>query len=81
MWSARAGAWAARGKLPWQLPRSLLPPGVFERVGADLYRTVSGRERGELLRLVRDESGAVVKLYWATYPFTRQPQTFGPAPD
>ena len=23
------------------------------------------------------ESGAPVKLYWATYPFTRTPQTFG----
>ena len=69
-----------RGRLEAELPRSVLPPGVFERVEADLYRTVSGRERGELLRLVRDETGAVVKMYWATYPFTRQPETFGHAP-
>ena len=55
----------------------MLPPGVFSRVEPDLYRTVSGRERGELLRLVRDESGAVAKMYWATYPFTRRPEIFG----
>jgi hypothetical protein len=28
--------------------------------------------------VVRDESGEVVKLYWATYPFTRTPEVFGP---
>jgi CubicO group peptidase (beta-lactamase class C family) len=54
-----------------------LPPAVFEREGADRWRTVSGRERGELLRLVRDDAGDVVKLYWATYPFRRQPFSFG----
>lgn len=52
-------------------------PSVFEQEGADLFRTVSGRERGELLRVVRDESGDVVKLYWATYPFLRTPEVFG----
>jgi CubicO group peptidase (beta-lactamase class C family) len=52
-------------------------PAVFARERPDLYRTVSGRERGELLRIVRDERGAVVKLYWATYPFTREPEVFG----
>jgi CubicO group peptidase (beta-lactamase class C family) len=69
-----------KGRLEAKLPRSVLPPGVFERVEADVYRTVSGRERGELLRLVRDEGGAVVKMYWATYPFTRTPQVFGRPP-
>jgi len=54
-------------------------PAVFEPAGPDLYRTASGREHGELLRVVRDDSGAVTKMYWATYPFTRSPQTFGPA--
>jgi len=68
-----------KGRLEAQIPRSTLPPGVFERLDSDVYRTVAGRERGELLRLVRDDSGAVVKLYWATYPFTRSPETFGPA--
>src|SRR3712207_5840847 len=54
-----------------------VPPAVFEPAGDGVYRTASGRERGELLRVVRDEQGEVVKLYWATYPFTRAPQVFG----
>lgn len=53
-------------------------PSVFEPEGDDRFRVVSGRERGESLRVVRDESGEVVKLYWATYPFTRTPEVFGP---
>lgn len=53
------------------------PPAVFERDGENGWRTVSGRERGELLRVVRDEAGGVAKLYWATYPFTRDQQAFG----
>jgi CubicO group peptidase (beta-lactamase class C family) len=57
-------------------------PSVFELEGEDRYRTVSGRERGEVLRVVRDQEGTVVKLYWATYPFTREPETFfGVDPD
>jgi len=58
-----------------------IKPSVFEQQEPGRYRVVSGRERGELLEVVRDESGAVVKLYWATYPFTREPQLFGPAAD
>jgi CubicO group peptidase (beta-lactamase class C family) len=52
-------------------------PSVFEPEGEDRYRVVSGRERGEVLTVVRDGQGAVVRLYWATYPFTREPETFG----
>ena len=52
-------------------------PSVFESEGEDRFRTVSGRERGEVLRVVRDADGAVTKLYWATYPFTRAPEIFG----
>jgi hypothetical protein len=52
-------------------------PSVFEQLGGDRYRTVEGRERGELLRLVRDADGTVVKRYWATYPFERRPKVFG----
>ena len=51
-------------------------PSVFEADGEDRFRTISGDERGELLRVVRGEDGEVVKLYWATYPFTRAPETF-----
>jgi CubicO group peptidase (beta-lactamase class C family) len=49
----------------------------FEPLGDDRFRTVHGRERGELLRIVRDEDGTPTKLYWATYPFTREPVVFG----
>jgi CubicO group peptidase (beta-lactamase class C family) len=50
----------------------------FEALGDDRFRTVFGRERGELLRLVRDGDGNVTRLYWATYPFTRAHEVFGP---
>ena len=56
------------------------PPGrdtsVFEAVGEDLFRCAEGRERGELLRVVRDAAGEVEKLYFATYPLRREPSTF-----
>jgi CubicO group peptidase (beta-lactamase class C family) len=52
-------------------------PSVFEPAGDDRFRVVSGRERGEMLRVARDEHGEVVRLYWATYPFTRTPEIFG----
>lgn len=57
-----------------------LPPAVFEQVEPDLYRTVSGRERGELLRITRREDGSVRKLNWATYLVTREPLAFGELP-
>jgi len=53
------------------------PPAVFSAAAADLWRTESGREAGELLRVVRDDSGAVLRMHWATYAFTRGPQVFG----
>lgn len=53
------------------------PNSVFAKVTDDVYRTVSGREKGELLRLRRDDAGAVTAMNWATYRFTRQPYAFG----
>ncbi len=50
---------------------------LFEREGEDVYRTVSGREHGELLKIVRAADGRPVKLYWATYPFTRTAAPLG----
>ena len=47
--------------------------------GDDTWRIVEGRELGELLRVVRDDDGAPVKLYVATYPLTRAPAAFGEA--
>ncbi len=48
----------------------------FEPVAEDVYRCVEGRERGELLRVVRGAAGEVEKLYFATYPLRREPSTF-----
>ena len=55
-----------------------IKPSVFEQDGQGRFHVVSGRERGERLEVARDGSGAVVKLYWATYPITREPQLSGP---
>lgn len=52
-------------------------PSVFAQEGPDRFRVVSGRETGELLRVVRRADGSVDKLYWATYPVTRDPLPFG----
>jgi CubicO group peptidase (beta-lactamase class C family) len=54
------------------------PPAVFAAVEGrpDVLRTESGREAGELLRLTRDGSGAVVRMHWATYRFTRGQESF-----
>jgi len=58
------------------------PPAVFEPVDGrpDLLRTASGREAGELLRLTRDGTGAVVRMHWATYRLTRVQETFDGVP-
>jgi CubicO group peptidase (beta-lactamase class C family) len=49
------------------------PPSVFERETDDRWRTVSGLEHGEALRLVRGEDGALERMVWAGYPVTREP--------
>ena len=74
MLTVRDGTLEARIDLP---AAQTMPPSVFEKVGDDLYRTVSGRERGELLRVTRAADGTVTKLNWATYLFTREPLAFG----
>jgi hypothetical protein len=70
-------AWR-RGRLEAKLVGGV--PGrdtsFFAPEGDDVYRCVEGRERGELLRVVRDGGGAVEKLYFATYPLRREPATF-----
>jgi CubicO group peptidase (beta-lactamase class C family) len=67
-----------RGRLEARMERTprTLPPAVFERVDGTTFRTVSGRERGELLRLTRDDDGAVRLMHWATYRVTREPESF-----
>jgi CubicO group peptidase (beta-lactamase class C family) len=49
------------------------PSAVFEPEADDRWRTVSGPEHGELLRLERGADGSVVRLVWAGYPVTREP--------
>jgi CubicO group peptidase (beta-lactamase class C family) len=46
---------------------------VFERETDDRWRTVSGPEQGELLRIERGEDGSVARLVWSGYPVTREP--------
>jgi len=51
-------------------------PAHFEAEAPDRYRTTAGRERGELLLVLRDDGGSVSELRWATYALTREPRTF-----
>ena len=46
---------------------------VFAQEGRDQFRAAQGREEGELLRVVRGEDGEPVELWWAGYPFRREP--------
>ncbi len=68
-----------KARLEARFPESVswVEPAVFRREDEDLYRTVSGPEHGERLRLVRDDEGHVERMYWATYPVTRQPGVWG----
>ncbi|WP_344173567.1 serine hydrolase domain-containing protein [Pilimelia columellifera] len=72
------------GRLEARMPSAPAnqPASVFAQVPGepDLLRTVSGRELGELLRLTRDASGAVVRMRWATYRYTRTQETFDGVP-
>ena len=73
VFSARDGRLEARAI---GTPRTR-PPAVFAEEGPDRFRVTSGREQGELLRVVRRDDGSIDKLYWATYPVTRDPLPFG----
>jgi CubicO group peptidase (beta-lactamase class C family) len=48
----------------------------FAPDGDDRYRCVEGRERGELLKVVRGAGGEIDKLSFATYALRREPSTF-----
>jgi CubicO group peptidase (beta-lactamase class C family) len=65
----REGKFEARydGMLDWELS------AVFERETDDRWRTVSGPERGEALRIQRGPDGCVERMVWAGYPVTREP--------
>ena len=49
------------------------PSTVFERETDDRWRTVSGPEQGEALRIERAPDGLVTRMIWAGYPVTREP--------
>jgi CubicO group peptidase (beta-lactamase class C family) len=49
------------------------PSSVFERESVDRWRTVSGPEQGEALRIERARDGSVTRMVWAGYPVTREP--------
>jgi CubicO group peptidase (beta-lactamase class C family) len=49
------------------------PSSVYERETDDRWRTVSGPEHGEALRIVRGADGSVEQMVWAGYPVTREP--------
>ncbi|MDO5627289.1 MAG: serine hydrolase domain-containing protein [Mobilicoccus sp.] len=67
--SVRQGRLEARGERDTVASR-------FVEVSSDTHRAVEGPERGELLRLHRDENGVVARMTWAGYPFTREPVPF-----
>jgi CubicO group peptidase (beta-lactamase class C family) len=46
----------------------------FARESEDRYRAIDGLERGELLLILRDERGEVVRIEVASYPFARRPE-------
>jgi len=52
------------------------PASVFVRDGDGAWRTDSGPEQGERLRVERDAAGEIVRLVWAGYPVTRVPRGF-----
>ncbi len=54
-----------------------VPSSLFDPVSTDVFRTVAGRENGELLRVTRDAEGRPTKMSWATYLVTREPLAFG----
>ena len=57
------------------------PSSRFERVGPDLFRTVAGREEGELLRVTRDADGPCHAAELGDVPrHPRAPLAFGERP-
>jgi hypothetical protein len=64
----REGKLEARydGMLDWE------PSAVFEQESDDRWRTVSGPEHGESLRIQRGPDGSVDRMVWAGYPVTRE---------
>jgi CubicO group peptidase (beta-lactamase class C family) len=64
------------GQLWSRLTDDELSETRYAAEGTDRYRAVGGRERGEVLEVVRAGDGSVDKLYFATYAVTRAPLAF-----
>ena len=84
LWWSEGSELVARwtdGRLELELPSG--PPGRnrswLTPEAADRWRVEEGRELGEQLRVIRDETGMPVRLYFATYPLTRAPAAFADA--
>jgi CubicO group peptidase (beta-lactamase class C family) len=78
LWFMEGGEMVFRwrnGKLEMQYPgaEDWQPPAVFEQETDDRWRTISGPEHGEALRIERAADGSVERLVWAGYPVTREP--------
>jgi CubicO group peptidase (beta-lactamase class C family) len=71
------------GKLEMRYPDAAdwEPPAVFEKESDDRWRTVSGPEQGEALRIERAADGSVERLVWAGYPVMREPGTWRASAD
>jgi len=66
-----------QGSLWMRVPRgAAINETRFGRESQTTFRAVEGRERGELLELVRSGDGSLEKLYFATYAVTRAPRAF-----
>ncbi len=80
-WWSEGGEWVFRWRGGELVAKPETPTPVvttrFRREEAERYRAITGSERGEQLRIVRGDDGAVTRMYFATYPFTRTPETFG----
>ncbi|HEX4470904.1 MAG TPA: serine hydrolase domain-containing protein [Nocardioides sp.] len=72
--------WVEHGELKARVDKpaaARMTPSTFEKVEDGVYRDVTGRERGEILRVTRGADGTVTQLNWATYLFSREPLAFG----
>ncbi|HEY8626820.1 MAG TPA: hypothetical protein VIL56_00800, partial [Gaiellaceae bacterium] len=82
-WWSEGGEWVFRWRGGQLIAKPETPTPVvttrFRREEADRYRAITGSERGEQLRIVRGDDGAVTRMYFATYPFSRTPETFKPS--
>ena len=49
------------------------PSSIFERATDERWRTISGPEQGEVLRIQRAPDGSLERMVWGGYPLTREP--------